>query len=425
MAVLASDQQIVSTVRPAAAAAGGLGLYGGRALTYAQLWRTQPAVRTVSDFLARNVAQLGLKVYRRVGDDDRRHLPDHPFARTLAAPNPVRSKYAWINALVHDLAIYDVAFHAKVRAADGRVALLRLPPSRTTPVGDNYFMPEAFEIAGKGKVRIPAASVVHFHGYDPEDDRAGVSPIETLRRTLAEDDAASEHLERLWRRGARMSGWIERPQRPVQQEWSAPARERFKEGWRDAYTGEGEQTGGTPILEDGMQFHESSFSPRDAQYLEARKLTREEVAAAYHVPPPMVGILDHATFSNITEQHKQLYSDTLGPWLVWIEQELQRQVLPDCGDADAVYCEFNLAEKLRGSFEEQARSIQTLVGRPVLTADEGRALLNRPAMGGDAAELITPLNVLVGGQASPTDSAADEADVDDVGGGADVVQLRR
>src|SRR5690554_6984432 len=64
-----------------------------------------------------------------------------------------------------------------------------------------------------------------------------------------------------------------------------------------------------------MHLNPPSFpTRRSSDLIEARKLTREEVAAAYYIPPPLVGILDHATFSNIREQHKQLYQDTLGPW---------------------------------------------------------------------------------------------------------------
>jgi len=44
-----------------------------------------------------------------------------------------------------------------------------------------------------------------------------------------------------------------------------------------------------------------------------------------------------------------------------------------------------------------------------MTANEGRARMNLPAMGGDADRLVTPLNVLVGGQASPRDSAPPKA----------------
>jgi hypothetical protein len=164
--------------------------------------------------------------------------------------------------------------------------------------------------------------------------------------------------------------------------------------------------GGTPILEDGMKFVPASQTAEQLQYVEARKLTREEVAAAYFIPPTMVGVMDSATFSNIKEQHKHLYQDTLGPWLQMIAEELALQLLGDFPDSQGTYLEFNLAEKLRGSFEEQAAQLQASVGGPFMTRNEARALSNLPAIdGGD--ELIVPLNVTEGGQASPQDSAPD------------------
>jgi hypothetical protein len=129
----------------------------------------------------------------------------------------------------------------------------------------------------------------------------------------------------------------------------------------------------------------------------------------------MVGLLDHATFSNITEQHKNLYQDALGPWCVSIEEDIELQLLPEFEDTDKVYVEFNIAEKMRGSFEEQTKSLQAAVGRPWMTPDEARALNNMPSKGGDADQLATPLNVLVGGQASPQDSAPKQKAKDERG----------
>jgi phage portal protein BeeE len=57
------------------------------------------------------------------------------------------------------------------------------------------------------------------------------------------------------------------------------------------------------------------MSAVDGELIELRKLNREEACAVYDMPPPMVQILDRATFSNIDEQHQMLYVDTLGPWL--------------------------------------------------------------------------------------------------------------
>lgn len=388
--------------RPASMPASKLRLADDFTADYAEIWRTQGAVRTVVDFLGRNIASLGLHQFRRASDTDRQRVTDSGLIKLLNRPNPATTRYRMMDALVRDYGIFDRAYWLKMKASAG-LYLLRLPPARVTPVGGSWLWPEAFEFnGGKGKRTFPADQVVHFRGYAPDGDLAGSPPIESLRRVLAEEYEAGRMREQTLRNGARVSGYLERPAGAPT--WSDAAADRFRKSWRAQYSGGGPEAGGTPILEDGMKFVAASQTAEQLQYVEARKLTREEVAASYFIPPTMVGVMDSATFSNIREQHKHLYQDTLGPWLAMIAEELTLQLLPDFEDSKDTYLEFNLDEKLRGSFEEQAAQLQASVGGPWMTRNEARAMRNMPAVeGGD--ELIVPLNVVTGGQASPQDSA--------------------
>lgn len=404
MAFVASSGSVQSLSRPNYRAPQRIALSSTFSADYHQIWKSQGSVRMVVTFLARNIAQLGLPMYQRKGDADRTRLQDHPLAMLLRQPNPWTTRYRFINALVHDFAIHDVAYFLKIKVDGSPTGLVRLPPMLVTPKGDNWLTPDEFEVAGsKSRKRYPADQVVYFRGYGGGDgiDDAGVSPLESLRQTLREEWTGSQMREQIMRNGARVSGYLERPASTSQ--WSKEARDRFRESWRSQYEGDGaSQAGGTPILEDGMTFKPSSQTAKDLQYVEGRKLTREEVAAAYFIPPPMVGILDKASFSNITEQHKMLYQDTLGPWLSMIQDEIALQLIPDFEPSNPhdFYVEFNLREKLTGSFEERAASIQTSVGAPWMTRNEARALDNRPPIeGGD--ELVQPLNVTQNGDQNP------------------------
>lgn len=400
MAFSISEGRITELYKPAAG--GGFApvrISDSLAETYAQLWKNQPHVRTVVGFLARNIAQLGLHVFRRVSDVDRERVLDHPLAELLARPNPRTTPYRFVEALVSDLAIYDNAFILKVRPKDQAAGLVRLDPSQVQLEGKNPFVPDGFKV---GKTVFKPEDVIHFHGYSAVDARQGISPLETLRTRLAEEYQATLYREQLWRNGARLSGYLQRPADAPQ--WSSTAKERFRSQWQTQYSGDGSRVGGTPILEDGMTYVPASVTPKDAQSVESRKLTREEVVAAYHIPLTLVGILDNATYSNITEQHKMMYQDTLGPWLTMIQQELMLQLVPDFAGGEDLYVEFNLAEKLKGSFEEQAAQLSTAVGAPYMLRNEARARLNLPSLP-EGDELVTPMNVTEGGQASPRDSA--------------------
>lgn len=369
-------------------------LYGDYTADYWTIYRTQPTVKTVVDFLARNIAQLGLHVFRRISDTDRERLADHPLAQLMGRPNPSTTTYRLIRRMVRDVCIYGNGYWLKIRAPGGGIALLTAPFEIVSVYGT--LNPTRYKIALlSNPLDLTPDQIVHFR---EDGEPVGVSPLESLRRILAEEAASGDYREGFWKNGARMAGIIKRPSSAP--EWGGPARDRFSAQWNAAVTGT-TNSGTTAILEDDMEWVPTAFNAEDSQYLQTRELTRTEVARAFHVPLPMVGILTHATFSNISEQHRNLYQDSIGPWLEMIQQDIELQLLPEFADTDKVYVEFNIQAKMAGSFEEQASSLSTAVGRPWLTADEARARQNLPSLGGDAAALVTPLNVLSGGQASP------------------------
>lgn len=349
--------------------------YDGYRRTYAEIYRTQPAVRTVVDFFARNIAQLGLHAFRRVSETDRVRLTDHALPQLIRRPNPFTSRYRHTESTVQDIGIYANAYWVKVRAGR-RLGLVRLPAAEMKVKGALFPTGYIWEPAtGVEPTPFAVSEIVHFRMYDPANAAAGFPPIETLRRVLAEAAAAGDYREAFWKNAGRFETVITRPAGAPDWSRNPTLRNDFRKQWQEFA---GKRAGQTPILEDGMEVKPISFNAKDSQYLESVKLTREVVAAEYHVPLPMVGILDHATFSNIREQHKQLYMDCLGPWLVMLEEDIELQLLPEFDDVDDVYVEFNIAEKMKGSFEEQADSLSRAVGRPYMTANEARARLNLP-----------------------------------------------
>jgi HK97 family phage portal protein len=416
MAVVVSEGRLAD-VQPSWASSwagsmnGSLGLYEGRWADYAAIWKTQPNVRFVVGFIARNVAQVGIKVYRRVSNTEREELSDHPASQVLRRPQPRPMKLTQYRILEHltaCLGIYDNAFWIKLQVGD-RMALVPAPPWAMSVTGKNWIRPEGYTLTlGGREVPFDPDQVVHCHGFNPLDSRIGVSPMETLRRILAEEESAGQWREQFWQNSARHEAVVKRPADAPP--WSDDARKRWQAEWTAWRTGTS-SSGTTAVLEEGMDLVPMSWSAKDSQYLEARKLTRAEVAAAFYIWPAMVGIMEDSNYSVIAQVRPMLYTDSLGPTFQSIQQDLNLQLLPDFPDSDNIYCEFNIGEKLKGSFEEQSSFAQASVGAPWVTRNEQRARFNLPPVnGGDG--LITPLNVLVGGQASPQDSAPPPKTVD-------------
>jgi len=394
-------------------------------LSVETLWRSQPYLRTVVSFLARNIAQLGLQTFERVSETDRRRVRDNAVASALQRPNPDMTSYELIYGLIADLALYDEAFWM-VLPDEESVSGWRIQPVSPSWVvrrgGGSAFAPAWFEVQRPGATkpeRVPIENMLWFHGWNPGTPAVATSPVEALRQILAEQISAQQFRQQVWARGGRVGTYITRPEGA---KWDPKTREKFQRQWNAKYAGnDGAQAGGTPILEDGMTLGRVGFSAHEDEYIEGAKLALATVASVYHVNPTMIGQLDNANFSNVREFRKMLYGDTLGPITAMIEDRINTFLVPLIAPgASGVYVEFNISEKLQGNFEEQTAALASSVGRPWMSANEARARLNMPALGGDASELVTPLNVLVGGQASPRDSGTQNlnsrvAPVKDVG----------
>lgn len=383
--------------------------------TPGEVYRTQPALRAVVGFLSRNGGALPLKVYERRGENDRPRDTESPLALLLQRPNADTTTYELVRGTFADLMLYGWSLWYTVPDADtlSGWSITRIPPEwMREPYTTDGFTPSAFEVQvpalATAPTRIEAADCVRFALYDPSDPVSPASPVEALKQVLAEQISAYDYRNKVWRNGGQVNRWISRGEGV---EWSPEARKRFATDWKERFSGQdGTDTGGTPILEDGMMLHDSTFNAKDAQWAESTRLSREDVAAVYGVNPSLIWHTDAQTYASAKDNARALYSETLAPYLDLVEERINKVLVPRLGmDAGSVYAEFDVQSKVKASPEELLPTLVQATGRPVLLTDEARAMLNRPAIGGDAAELVTPLNLMVGGQLNGEASAEPRA----------------
>lgn len=377
-----------------------------------RLFETQPHLRTVVSFLAANVAQLPLKAFITDDDGVRRQDVDGVAPTLLRHPNADMTGYDLIEALVASLKLYDAAIWMVVPDADSASGYQIRPipiPWVVEYAGGDAFSPEEIVVCNpRGGVitRVPASSCIIWHGWSPSDPSTGSSPVESLRMVLSEQVSSWRYRRQQWDHSARTPAYISRPKDV--EPWTDSALKRFKAAWAGQWEGEdGSEAGGTPVLEDGMELKSSpSMNFQDAQWSEACQLSLETVCMVYRLNPAMIGAeRGGMTYASVKENARQLYSETLGPDIRMIQDRLNEFLLPMIGAPANEKLEFDLTVKLSSSFEEQVSQLQSAVGAPWLTRDEARIRMGYPTIdGGD--ELITPLNVLVGGLSSPTDTTA-------------------
>src|SRR5690606_24135815 len=98
------------------------------------LWRTQPHLRTVVDFRAANIAQLGLQAFTVGADGDRQRDRTSILAQVLVRPTPYMTGSELIYDLVATKSLYDTAYWFLATDEHGRPAIYPFPPSWVTPV---------------------------------------------------------------------------------------------------------------------------------------------------------------------------------------------------------------------------------------------------------------------------------------------------
>lgn len=374
--------------------------------TFGPVWKSQPSVRKVVGFIARAIASLPFDLYRRtdegrvkVRSSDRKGAD---LARFLAAPTSELGKTPFrlwesllIDGLLNDYFVGMIAISPET----GRQEIRRVPARRVRIVGNSFGLIEKVVVDKGGKeIKLDPRSLLIDIGY-AERGVGGTSPVQTLNELLETQTEAVRYRRQMFKNGARLSGVIERPKDAT---WGDGARDRFKNDWTEFAAGKSRE-GGTALLDDGMTYKAiDQFRPRDTEDLESRRLTDIEVCSMYYVAPELLGIRE-GNFSNVKAFMQQLYGPSLGPYITAFEQTLNTTLLRIFNlDPAEFYVEANIESKLRGSFEEQAAIYSTATGRPWMTTNEVRARQNLSQIdGGD--ELVTPLNVLIGGQASPQD----------------------
>ena len=379
-------------------------------LSARRLYATQANLHAVVSFLSDSIAQLPLKVYTRNGENDRERDRDSVAAQLLWRPNADQTSYELINGLATELFLMGVAVLWLLPDADSTSGYqLRIIPRewiQSTESETNY-APSLLRVsANSGRtIEIPRDDFVMFRMYDPGNPGSYQSPISALKQTLSEQIQADRFRTEVWSSSGRFNAYVTRPKDV--QPWDDGQRERFITAFREAWGPGGENKGKMPLLEDGMEIKPYQFNAKEAQYAETKQLSREDVAAAYHVNPSLIWHNNTQTYASAKDNARALYADCLGPTIQMIQQRLNSFLLPMVGADPNTYVEFDMAEKLKGSFEERASILQSAVGGPYMTRNEARADNNLPPVeGGD--ELIVPLNVTEGGQASPQDTHMDE-----------------
>lgn len=327
--------------------------------------------------LSESTACLPFHVYQCDADGVRVRADNHPLARVLRQPNDYQSGMAFREAMTGDVLLHGNAFARKEYNGAGElvalhplitrhVVVVRLPSGRlaydyTDLFGNlsRYLDDEIFHLADRTEA-----------GW-----HLGRSRIAIAREQLGLALAQREHGTSTFRNGSFPLGVLEAPADRI---ISTEQVDRLKHDWALRYSGK-HNAGKTPLLQWGIKYNPVTVPLEDMQWIAAQKMTVEEVARIFRVPPTLIQDLSHGTYTNVAELGSQFVRYSLQRWLSMWEAEVSRQLLGPIARA-RYHAEHSVDGLLRGNPEARAAFYSSAITAGWMTVDEVRHLENLPPL---------------------------------------------
>ena len=202
-------------------------------------------------------------------------------------------------------------FIEKIRGRDGSiVGLSLLPPQSTAPIPDPKTFVSGYEVQmpyGQ-KIIMKPDDVCWIRRPHPIDPYLSLTPLESCGIALE-----IENLAKLYNRNYLMNDGRPGGLLVLKGEIDDDDKDELKSRFR----GNISRTGYTSVIssEDGVDYIDTSASPRDAAYLQMRQITKEEILASFGVPESVIGNAAGRTFSNASEEIRVFWMETMMPHL--------------------------------------------------------------------------------------------------------------
>lgn len=259
------------------------------------------------------------------------HDPEHPLGMLLDNPNPFWSgehlRYLQIAELL--LTGNSLVCMVEVGIGDSKIPanLFTLRPQRVAPIPSKDIHVAGYQVTGMDGRRyiVGAQKVVHLQFPNPEDPYWGKAPAEAGQRAHTADERAAE-----WQMEA-INNTMVPPGAFTFPGLSIDQLEQAQEILRDNYQ-EAINARKPLLLSDEAKFVSMAQSAVDMDWIEGRRMTREEICAVYGTPQPIAGILADATYSNIRTARQVWWQDTLEPLFRFVAKQLTRRLVPRFGE---------------------------------------------------------------------------------------------
>ena len=290
-------------------------------------------------------------------------LPMDAFIRRDGSRVPYRPRPEWVmrpdvdllrsehyQQVLISLLLDGNAFVRIFRDNNGDVAnLVCLDPTRIEVRRDPQSREIVYVVDNEQERVITSDEMIHITEVRRPGKLRGTSRVTELKDNLGLASALQSFASRFFGQGATTQGIIEYP--------GNLTREQAKDlvdGFDNRHGGY-RKSNRTGILFGGASYQKTGANPDEAQMLDSRKLSIEEVARMFRVPPHMIGITTPGamSYASVEQNNINFVVHTLRPYISKIEDAYSR-LLPT-----VAFLKFNVDGLLRVDFQTRIAGYST------------------------------------------------------------------
>lgn len=349
---------------------------------------------TCLKMLSETMGKLPLKYYQTTQEGKIRADPDEMTRLLTIRPNPVMTPTALFTACELNCQHYGNGyiwiqrqFIRKRYGGDLKpVGLWVLPSKQVSVVVDNagvfqdkgkIFYQYQDEYSGESYV-FPQEDVIHVRTSYSFNGILG-KPVRQILGDMIDGARESQRfMEKLYKQGLTASMALE-----YTDDLDSVRRAKLQSKYEEYLAG-AKNAGRIVPVPAGLKLVPLNVSLTDAQFMELRKYSALQIAAAFGIKPNQLNDFDKASYSSAEMQQLAFLVDTMAYRLKVYEEEINAKVLTEKQLEDGYWYKFNEKAILRTDSKTQEEIIAGYVNNGIYTPNEARDLLQLPAQeGGD------------------------------------------
>lgn len=353
---------------------------------HAEMYRKHPWIRAAIDKISKVAASPGYGFV--AADPSEEPIKLHraelvKFFRKSHGKKLLRQTYK-------DLLIYGEAFWWIDMTLSGRPReAKRLHPGHMDAVVDNEELVQwrygPFHQDAEA-IFYPKEVILHFTIEDPDSDLVGLSPLRSLTDTVAQDLFAMRYNRSFFENSAQ-TGTVFNMRNATKDEV-----DRNRAWLEENYVG-AINAHRPIILEGDIEIHSSVSKHQEMEFVELRRINREEIFGVLDIDPTKLGINESANRSTAKEADNTFREETIAPLQAIVEEEVNDQLILELFGWDDILFEHDEAGKRSKMMQMQI--YRDAVRDGLMQRNEVRAELGRkPIKGGDVVTISTSAGIV-------------------------------